>query len=55
VAPGALVVCVLTGNGLKDPDTATSSVPPPPVVEADLDTLADAILGQSVAGGTSSR
>jgi threonine synthase len=55
VAPGALVVCVLTGNGLKDPDTATSSVPPPPVVEADLDTLADAILAKSVAGGTSSR
>jgi threonine synthase len=53
--PGALVVCVLTGNGLKDPDTATSSVPPPPVVDADLDTLADAIDLQSVARGAVSR
>jgi len=53
--PGALVVCVLTGNGLKDPDAATSSVPLPPVVDADLDTLAAAILARSVAGGASSR
>ena len=53
---GALVVCVLTGNGLKDPDAATSSVPPPPIVDADPDTLADAILSpQSVAGGPSGR
>jgi threonine synthase len=43
---GTLVVCVLTGNGLKDPDTATASVPPPPVVDADPDTLLEALLAR---------
>jgi len=27
--PGATIVCVLTGHGLKDPDTALRSVTPP--------------------------
>ena len=49
VPPGSLVVCVLTGNGLKDPDTATSSrAAATDVVDADLDTLADAILHREV-------
>ena len=55
VPPGALVVCILTGNGLKDPDAATSSAPPPPVVDADVDTLADVVRDRSVAGGSLSR
>jgi len=47
---GALVVCVLTGNGLKDPDAATLSVPRPPVVKADPEALADALTSKVVAG-----
>ena len=31
--PGATVVCVLTGHGLKDPTTAERQVPP--FIEAD--------------------
>jgi threonine synthase len=30
---GSRVVCVLTGHGLKDPDTAIGQVDPPPTVE----------------------
>jgi threonine synthase len=52
---GATVVCVLTGNGLKDPDAATASAAVPPVVDAELDALAAAVLGESVTGGPSSR
>jgi threonine synthase len=37
------VVCVLTGNGLKDPDTAVSSLDAPVVVDADLAALLAAI------------
>ena len=55
VPPGAVVVCVLTGNGLKDPDIATSSSPAPPVVDADVDTLAEAIRTEGVTGGAPSR
>ncbi len=29
IAPGSTVVCVLTGHGLKDPDTAATTVAPP--------------------------
>jgi threonine synthase len=36
VAPGATVVCVLTGHGLKDPDIAISQIAVPTAVEADL-------------------
>ena len=39
VPEGATVVCVLTGNGLKDPDTALSSSARPPVVDATLEAL----------------
>ncbi|HEV8114773.1 MAG TPA: threonine synthase [Acidimicrobiales bacterium] len=35
VAPGSTVVCVLTGNGLKDPDTAVGQISPPPAIAAD--------------------
>jgi threonine synthase len=34
--PGARVVCVLTGHGLKDPDIAIGQIAVPPVVEAEL-------------------
>ena len=34
--PGSKVVCVLTGNGLKDPDTAISLGIEPKVVPAEL-------------------
>ena len=43
VPKGSTVVCVLTGNGLKDPDTATASAPAPTVVDADPDQLLAAI------------
>jgi threonine synthase len=36
VRPGATVVCVLTGHGLKDPDLAIKQASAPPVVDADL-------------------
>jgi len=36
IPEGSLVVCTLTGHGLKDPETATSTAPPP--VRAPLDT-----------------
>lgn len=39
VPKGATVVCVLTGNGLKDPDTAVATSASPPVVDATLEAL----------------
>ncbi len=33
--PGARIVCTLTGNGLKDPDTAMRNVPQPVTIDAD--------------------
>ncbi len=39
VPEGARVVCVLTGNGLKDPDTAVAHSEPPVVVDATMDAL----------------
>lgn len=39
VPEGSTVVCVLTGNGLKDPDTAVASAPTPLVVDATLESL----------------
>ena len=39
VPPGSTVVCVLTGNGLKDPDTAVSTSAMPIVVDATLEAL----------------
>jgi threonine synthase len=35
VAPGATVVCVLTGHGLKDPDIAISQIAVPTPIDAD--------------------
>jgi threonine synthase len=42
VEPGARVVCVLTGHGLKDVDTAARESPEPRVVDADPDAIAEA-------------
>ncbi|NNN02441.1 MAG: threonine synthase [Acidimicrobiaceae bacterium] len=39
VPEGSTVVCVLTGNGLKDPDTAVSTTALPMVVDATLSAL----------------
>jgi threonine synthase len=39
---GLRVVCVLTGHGLKDPETAFELAPPTVVVDADPDAIADA-------------
>lgn len=43
VPRGSSVVCILTGNGLKDPDTATRAAPTPVVVAADPDAVLEAI------------
>ncbi len=43
VPAGSTVVCVLTGNGLKDPDTAVSLSGMPPVVDATIQSLLDAL------------
>jgi threonine synthase len=43
VPEGATVVCVLTGNGLKDPDTALSISPPPLRIDAEVGALRDAL------------
>jgi len=40
VAPGSRVVCVLTGNGLKDPDAARKELPAPVAVDEDVDNIA---------------
>jgi threonine synthase len=39
----ATVVCVLTGHGLKDPQTVMSQAELPPSVSADADTVASAL------------
>lgn len=41
---GATVVCVLTGHGLKDPDTATRLSPAPTLVDPDPDAIEAATL-----------
>jgi threonine synthase len=38
--PGTRVVCVITGNGLKDPETAARLSPPPVAVDPDPDAIA---------------
>ena len=38
---GATVVCVLTGNGLKDPDWAIAGAAPPPVLPASVTAAAE--------------
>ena len=39
----ATVVCVLTGHGLKDPDTALSQIPAPTAVPADIAAIRSAL------------
>jgi threonine synthase len=43
VARGASVVCVLTGNGLKDAAVAAEGLPPPTAVGGDASSLAEAL------------
>ncbi len=43
VPEGSTVVCVLTGNGLKDPDTALRTSSNPPVVDATIEALLGAL------------
>ena len=38
--PGTRVVCVITGHGLKDPETAARLTPPPLAVDPDADAIA---------------
>jgi threonine synthase len=40
--PGSRVVCVVTGHGLKDPETAARLSEPPLVVDADPDAIVEA-------------
>ena len=40
---GSLVVCTVTGHGLKDPDTALLTTPEPTVVPIDPGAVADAL------------
>lgn len=48
IAAGSTVVCVLTGNGLKDIDTVTKFEPSVPVtVDADLDAVAELITSET--------
>ncbi len=44
IPTGSKVVCVLTGNGLKDPDTAIALSSAPAVVDADYDAIARLVL-----------
>jgi threonine synthase len=43
IEPGSVVVCTITGNGLKDPDTAMAGLPEPATVPADLTATATAL------------
>jgi threonine synthase len=43
VAPGTSVVCVLTGNGLKDPATAVDGLPSPTTVDGGAAAIAAAL------------
>jgi threonine synthase len=43
VAPGSIVVCTITGTGLKDPDTAMAGLPEPAVVGVDAEAAAAAL------------
>ena len=43
IARGATVVCVLTGHGLKDPDRAVATAPPPRTARPDADEIAAAL------------
>jgi len=41
--PGASIVCTLTGNGLKDPDTAMMGIPTPVTIDATEDAVRQAL------------
>ncbi|CAG4918544.1 MULTISPECIES: threonine synthase [Acidithrix] len=43
VPAGARVVCVLTGNGLKDPDTAISQIQVPTALDATIEAISEAV------------
>jgi len=43
VEPGSTVVCVLTGNGLKDPDRAISQITVPSAIPATMEAIVAAI------------
>jgi threonine synthase len=43
VAAGSVVVCTITGHGLKDPDTAVAGASVPPTVPVDVDAAAAAL------------
>ena len=43
--PGETVVCVLTGHGLKDPDTAIVNAEPVRRLSADIDAVEEAVFG----------
>lgn len=46
IKTGSMVVCTLTGNGLKDPDTAISLCSTPEVVDASFDHIQRAIVSK---------
>jgi threonine synthase len=43
VTRGSVVVCTITGHGLKDPDTAVSGAKPPMTIGVDLAAAAQAL------------
>jgi threonine synthase len=43
LSPGSVVVCVLTGHGLKEPDWAIAGAPPPQTIPPDAAAVADAL------------
>jgi threonine synthase len=47
VRPAASIVCVLTGHGLKDPETALDHGSRAEVVEADLQALVERLMGEA--------
>jgi threonine synthase len=43
VAPGSVVVCTITGHGLKDPDSAVTGAKPPVSIGVDVTAAAYAL------------
>ena len=43
VDPGSVVVCTITGTGLKDPDAAMAGMPEPAIVTVDAEAVAVAL------------
>jgi threonine synthase len=43
VAPGSVVVCTITGHGLKDPDIAVAGAQPPATISIDVEAAAKAL------------